>query len=97
MSMVLSPPVPWEYADKVIEPLMAGERKAVMYLTPSLTIKATRRHKPNRRERTVEILLTMGAPNFAERAFIRVAKKAGEPFPVRRVQIYPWRRSKHAS
>ena len=31
--------------------------------------------------------LTCGKPNFAERAFVKKAVKAGEPFPVRKVQL----------
>lgn len=36
----------------------------------------------------------MGAPNFAERRFIRLCFKAGEPLPVRKVQIKWWPKKK---
>lgn len=35
----------------------------------------------------MEIRLTIGKPNYAEREFIKDCKKAGEPFPVERVQL----------
>lgn len=75
----------------VIEPLLSGKRRATQYLSPSLVIKAARRHKPRRNERTVEIVLTVGKPNYAEREFIKLAKKSGELFPVKRVQFKEWR------
>lgn len=34
-----------------------------------------------------EIVLTIGRPNYRERRFIRACKKAGEPFPVRKIQL----------
>lgn len=80
---------------KAIETLMAvGARKATVYQHPKLTIKATRILKPNKRDRSTTLVLTMGAPNYEERAFIKKCLKAQEPFPVRKVQLkhYPEKR-----
>jgi hypothetical protein len=79
-------------ARRVIRHLAIGDRKATVYISPTLTVKESRRHKPNARSRSVEIVLTIGRPNSAEREFIRVAKKAGEPFPIRKVQLRGWAR-----
>lgn len=35
----------------------------------------------------IEIVLTLGKPNFVERDMIKKFKKAGEPFPVKKVQL----------
>ena len=75
----------------VVHETLAGRRKATKYYAPGLVIKATARHKPKRRARSVEIVVTIGAPNYAERQFVKQLKKAGEPFPVKRVQVKEWK------
>lgn len=35
----------------------------------------------------VEIILTIGRPNFEERNFIKNCKKAGESFPIKKIQL----------
>lgn len=56
-----------------------------------LVVKATKRYKSKKNENHAEMVLTIGRPNYAEREFIRLCKKAGEPFPVKKMQIklYP--------
>ncbi len=73
--------------------LVDGAYKATKYLGEKLTVKATRKRfkgKIDKRSRIAEILFTVGAPNYEERKFIKQAKKAGEPFPVKKIQVkYP--------
>ena len=66
-------------------------RQAVVYQHPNLTVKLTRQFKPDARRRGATFGLTVGGPNYAERQFVKLCQKAGEPFPVRRVQLkfYP--------
>lgn len=59
-----------------------GVWKATKYLTSRSIVRATRVRK-NR----ALIVLTMGEPNFQEVDFIRRARKAGEGFPIRKVQL----------
>ena len=62
----------------------------VKYISPTLTVKATRKlfnKKIDKRSRRIEILCTIGIPNYVEREFIKKAKMAGEPFPIKRIQI----------
>ena len=41
----------------------------------------------------LEILFTIGRPNFEEREFIKKCKKVKEPFPIKKIQIkYPPKR-----
>lgn len=72
--------------------LEMGARRATVYLAPTTIVRATHRHKPHSRERTTELVLTIGAPNARERSFIRSCKRAGEPFPVRKIQLQWYRK-----
>lgn len=74
--------------------LETGCRKATVYLGSKTVVKCTARHRPDKREKAPSFVLTIGAPNFVERRFIRLCKKAGEPFPVRKVQIKFWPKKK---
>lgn len=67
-----------------------GVRKATIYVSPKLTVKITRQHKDLRATHHT-FLLTVGAPNFVERRFIKTCQKAGEKFPVKKTQLqfYP--------
>jgi len=82
--------------------LESGARKATLYLSPKLTVKASVpiyaprdkkgvRKYPSKvhdmRSSRVEIVFTAGSPNYEERLFIRQCVKAGEQFPVKKVQL----------
>ncbi len=69
-------------------------RKVVIYISPKLTIKLTRQRHDKRSKRHT-FLLTIGNPNYAERAFIKKLIAAKEPFPVKKVQVkfYPKRKT----
>ena len=70
--------------------LMTEAWKVTKYFTGKDVVTATRRcygRKIDRRDTRVEILFKIGRPNFEEREFIKKCKKAGEPFPVKRIQI----------
>lgn len=65
---------------------------ATKYVSDSCVIKATRKlYKYNKRQiqkgEDVEIVLKIGRPNAKEEAFIKDCKKAGEPFPVKKIQL----------
>ena len=71
--------------------LLEGARSATVYLDSKTTIKATRMFKVGKRNRQTMLMLTIGTPNYLERKFIKLCKRAGEPFPVRKMQLkfYP--------
>lgn len=79
------------YAGKVVETLLeSGAVKATKYMSPSVTIKATRRlygGKIAKQSRTIDIVVTLGKPNYKEREFIKLAQKAGEEFPIWKIQL----------
>jgi len=63
-------------------------RHAAVYLSPTLVVRASRRGKgkPRKGDNT-EVVLTIGKPNFVQRTFVKAALKAGEPFPVKKMQL----------
>lgn len=81
---------------QVIDALLVSEKKRVTkFLAPNLTVKATRLRKPDRRDRAETYVVSIGRPNYLERQFIKEAKAAGEPFPVRNLifQDFPTKRA----
>ncbi len=70
---------------KLIEQVFYGGAKtATAYISPKETVKATLRQKS---QRQTEILVTIGRPNYKERQFIKTCVKAGEQFPVSKIQL----------
>lgn len=68
--------------------------KATKYVSPKIVITATqRRYRGDRladlgdREVLADIVLTIGRPNYLQRQFIADCKKAGCPFPIRKIQL----------
>lgn len=63
--------------------LVGGAYKATEYLSNKLTIKATRKlykadgRRVNKKDRRVEIVFTIGEPNYEERERIKQDKKYG--------------------
>ena len=86
--------IPFNAVTSVIEILMRGNAKrATKFISPTQIVRATRRHP-----KTSEFVLKIGSPNYLERDFIKACKKAGEPFPVRNIQIkfYPEKKKTRA-
>jgi hypothetical protein len=74
---------------KLAECILEGAAyKATKYINETLTVKATRKRYKGRiyKNHAVEILFTVGKPNYEEREFIKKCKKAGESFPVKKIQ-----------
>lgn len=70
--------------------LDGGAIKATKFFSEREVVKATRKlydGKIDKRSKRAEILFTIGIPNYDEREFIKKAKKAGEPFPVKKILI----------
>lgn len=75
------------WVGRVVSLVRGGARRATAYLTPGLTIKATRVGKPDRRQKSETYVVSIGRPNYAERGFIASCLKGGERFPVRKIQV----------
>lgn len=77
--------------EKVIDTLLeTGAHRATKYISEHEVITATRkmfRKKFPRKGDNTDIALKIGRPNFRERLFIKSAKRAGEMFPVKKIQL----------
>ncbi len=62
-------------------------KKITKYLAPDLVVKATLLHRPDGRINQVTAVVTAGRPNYAEKKFIKYAKKDGVKFPVKNPQV----------
>lgn len=62
-------------------------KKATYYQEKDMVVTATFQHKPRKYDRSTTIVLTFGKPNYLGRKFIKACQKAGEPFPVKKVQL----------
>lgn len=77
---------------QVVNAVLANRaHRATKVLSERLTVKATvplyDGKLPRRGGTRHDIVLTIGAPNFAERKLIKACRKAGEPIPVRRILL----------
>lgn len=63
--------------------------RATQYISPKLIVRAVRRRFDKKiiSRKNAEVILTIGEPNYIERDFIKACKKAGEPFPVKKIQL----------
>ena len=71
----------------VVHAIELGARRATVYLSPKLVVNCTPRFQATKSQRSVELVVKIGKPNFRERAFIKSCLKASEPFPVKKVQL----------
>ena len=69
-------------------------RRATYYDSPSFTMKVTRQRPYSKRDRTQTFIVTCGSPNYAEREFIKLCKKAKQGFPVNKIQLKAWPKKK---
>ena len=65
-------------------------KTATKYLAPNMVVRATWRHKPHSKNLREEMVVTYGNPNYREHDFVRACKKAGEPFPIKKIQFRQW-------
>ncbi len=76
---------------QVVQALLSNKaRRATKYVSEKEIIRAVRpcyKGRLPRKGSNLEVVLTHGRPNYEERQFIRKCKKAGEPFPVRKIQL----------
>jgi hypothetical protein len=78
-----------DYVAKLVDQILTDRvRSAVKYVSPSHVVKATRKlYRGKIYKRQVDIVVTIGKPNYAEREFVKFCKTAQEPFPVPDIQL----------
>jgi hypothetical protein len=62
-------------------------KRVTCIVSPTLSVCATRRFKYSPRNTREDLALTIGRPNYRSRQLIKLAKKAGEPFPIKKLQL----------
>jgi len=81
---------------KLIKILQANPKLKTVtkYLSTKNTIRVTRFGKYRKNARAEDFRIQVGRPNYSARQFIKLCVKAGEPFPVKRIQyqLYPVKR-----
>ena len=63
------------------------KKRVTKYVSKNYTVKVTKHGRWDNRDHQEIYLVTLGKPNYAERNFIKQAIKAGEPFPVKKLQL----------
>lgn len=82
-----------QHVEAVVRAVLDGLAwKATKYVSPRLVIRASqKRYKRSTKmlgtRDNADIVLTIGRPNYLERKFILQAKLAGEPFPIKKIQL----------
>jgi len=73
--------------------------QATKYLSPNEVITATRLTYGRKIGRfdNIDFRVKVGKPNYRERMFIKLLKKAKEPFPVSRIQLRPFPKKRNVS
>lgn len=66
--------------------------RATKYIGPKQIARAVRKSyrcygRKQRKYQNLEIIFTIGKPNYLEREFIKVCQRAGETFPVKNIQL----------
>ena len=87
-----APSIPGVLYGMLIRPLISGTAiKVTKILAPDLTVKVKRRtFGKNKRVspgKRIDISLTIGIPNFAERIFIKKCLRKGEDFPIKKLLV----------
>jgi hypothetical protein len=72
----------------VAETVKAGAVRGTQYVSPKEVVRVTRRRYRGKVKARgpIELTVTVGRPNYRERLFVKRCVKAGEPFPVKRIQ-----------
>lgn len=81
----------YQAVGKILEMLVENKAwKATAYLSEKFVVNMTRKLYNGKlllEKNHTEISLTLGRPNYEQREFIKLCKKAGEPFPVKKIQL----------
>lgn len=74
---------------KVVDAVIVNHAaRATKYVSENMIVRATvRRFRGKICKGNQEIVLCIGKPNHRERQFIKRCKKAGEPFPIKKIQL----------
>lgn len=86
----MTPDLALAKAYKALGAASSDMRKAAVFISDKLVVSVCRRFKRDKRNRRDDLVVKVGAPNYLEAKFIRLCKRAGEPLPVRKMQLQRW-------
>lgn len=76
---------------KVLATLVENDaHTAVKFISEKFVVRMTRKlidGKLPAKNQNLEISLVIGRPNYEQREFLKACKKAGEPIPVKKIQL----------
>lgn len=80
------------YESQTVKALIRhGAHTATCIISEKMVVRATLvlggGKLPRRDSTRIEIVLTIGTPNYDTRQYIKACKKAGEPFPIKKVWL----------
>lgn len=70
--------------------ILGGAHTATAIIDPTHTVRVTRRAFKGRfpaKNQPLELVVTIGRPNYRTRQFIKLAQQAGEPFPIKKLRL----------
>lgn len=69
--------------------LHSGAKTSTAYISDKLVVRVSRRTylRRTRGVKPIELSVTIGRPNYHARKFITLAKRAGEPFPIKKAHL----------
>ncbi len=71
--------IPMTNVARAVETLLrTGARKSTVFVSERERVTAARRFKPRANEKTVDVVLTIGRPNAAQRKLVKRYLKAGK-------------------
>ena len=75
--------------EKVVGALLISDAaRATKFISNKFIVRAVRKtYKGKFGNKNIELNITIGKPNYAEREFIKKCEKTGESFPVKKVQL----------
>lgn len=68
-------------------------KKATYWVSPKLVVSVCRRHRHDKRSRSHDYVLKVGAPNYAERLFLRRRGSKSGPFGLLVTRPWPKKRT----
>lgn len=84
-----------KFVEQVIAALLDNQlRRATKFVSPTEVVAAQRityKGRLDRREKSIDIRLKIGRPNYHERQLVKDFIKAGEPFPVKKIRFSHFR------
>lgn len=83
--------------EQMIEILHSDYRMKTVtwYRSPTSTVRISKKHKHKKNAYNPSYIVTVGKPNYASKLKVKTYIKAGEPFPVKKLEFKYYPRAKY--